>query len=244
MKRFMPAFVALVCVAPWGLVPAQDRDHLDEQILGAWQLEFTTPDGAERRPLMILGREHDRYVAWGVLDGKPEPFRSVEIQGDSLIATIEPSAFPDVTVTLECGLAGDNRCSGVGRYRSTGGDDAGEWTLTGRRLGAADFDEHSTWRLAFDVPGDGPHEPLVTVVSRDGVWYGWYRGLDHDLPVRSLDVSGDRVTMVVAGTMADGQSVEATFAGTVSGDLVKGTVTIRAGGESSEVPFEGAVATE
>lgn len=242
MKRATRSFLALACAFPLGLALAEARDQLDEQILGAWQLEFTTPDGVERRPLMILGREYDRYVAWGVLDGQRQPFRSVEIRGDALVASIDPAAFPGVTVTLECGLAGNDRCAGMGRFRAADDGDAGEWTITGRRLGPADFDDHATWRLSFDVPGDRRHEPLVTVVSRDGSWYGWYQGHDHDLPVRSLEVSGDRVTMVVAGTMQDGGDVEATFTGTVSGDSVKGTVAIRAGGELGEVPFEGALA--
>lgn len=239
--RSFHLLAAIVCGLASVPVMAQERSELDATILGAWQLEFTTPDGVERRPLVMLGRQYDRHVAWAVLDGEPQAFRSVEIVGDSLVAVIEPDELPDATVTLECGLDGEDACSGIGRLETSAGESS-EWRLTGRRLAPADFEDHAVWRLRFDVPGDEAHDPLVTVVSHEGRWYGWYQGSDHDVPVRSIEVDGDRVTMVVASTLDDGDDVEATFAGTLAGDAVRGTVTIRIGDDTQVVPFEGSLA--
>ena len=50
------------------------------------------------------------------------------------------------------------------------------------------------------------------------------------------------VRMVVASTLDDGDDVEATFAGTLAGDSVEGTVTIRVGDDSEVVPFDGSLA--
>jgi len=239
--RSFRLLVAIACGAACLPLSAQVRDELDARILGAWQLEFTTPDGVTRRPLVMLGRQYDSHVAWAVLDGEPQAFRSVEIVDDTLVATIEPAAFPGMTVTLESGLDGENRCSGIGRFKTAEGE-TGEWRLTGRRLDPADFEDQSVWKLRFDVPGDERHEPLVTVVAHEGQWYGWYQGSDHDVPVTSIDVDGDKVRMVVASTLDDGDDVEATFAGTLAGDSVEGTVTICVGDDSEVVPFDGSLA--
>lgn len=239
MRRCVLFLAGLVCLGPASLLLAEQRGEIDGQILGIWQLRFTTPDGAEQEPLVLLGRQYGDYKAWAVIDGETQPFKKVELRDDTLVLTIDPLAEPDVTVTLECGLTGDNRCSGTGRFRSKSGDDSGQWTLTGKRFAAGDFDDHSTWKLRFEIPDQRAHTPLVTVASRNGRQYVWYQGRDHDLPARSFKLDGDRVEMVVAGSTEDGEDIEARFDGRVSGESVKGNVMIKVGGQSGEVPFEG-----
>jgi hypothetical protein len=239
MKRFVLFAMTLVCFAFSSPLHADQRSDADKQILGVWQLQFTTPDGTAREPVVVLGKQYDQYVAWSIVNGQPEPFRSVELRDEKLICTIDPSEQPDVTVTLECSLSGDNRCTGTGRYRSKNGGETGEWKLTGKRFNRADFDEYSEWKVSFEIPDNGSQSAVVTVVSRDGKQYAWYQGRDHDLPAREFVLDGDRVEMVVVGELEGGEDVEATFKGVLSGASVTGDVTIKAGGQQGSFPFKG-----
>ena len=239
MNRFVLAVMSLVCLTPSSLLLAEQRSDTDKQILGVWQLQFTTPDGAAREPLVAVGKQYGQYVAWSMVNGQPEPFRSVELRDEKLICTIDPSEQPDVTVTLECSLAGDNRCTGIGRYRSKNGGETGEWKLTGKRFDRADFDEYSEWKIDFEIPDRGTQSAAVTVVSRDGKQYAWYRGRDYDVPAREFVLDGDRVELVVAGELEGGEDVEATFKGVVSCATVTGDVTIKTGGRQGSFPFKG-----
>lgn len=239
MKRFVFVGMTLVFLGPWNMLQAETRTDTDRQILGVWQMQFTTPDGVARDPVVVLGKQYDQYVAWSIVNGQPEPFRSVELRDNRLICTIDPSEQPDVTVTLECSLIGDNHCTGTGRYRSKNGGETGEWTLKGKRFDRADFDEFSQWEVSYEIPDNGTQSALVTVVSLDGKQYAWYQGRDHDLPARDFSLDGDRVEMVVVGELEGGEDVEAAFKGVLSGASVTGDVTIKAGGQQGSFPFKG-----
>ena len=80
MNRFVIAVMSLVCLTPSSLLLAEQRSDTDKQILGVWQLQFTTPDGAAREPLVAVGKQYGQYVAWSMVNGQPEPFRSVELR--------------------------------------------------------------------------------------------------------------------------------------------------------------------
>jgi hypothetical protein len=218
---------------------ADERSEVDREILGVWQLKFTTPDGIVRDPVVIVGRQYEQYLAWQVVGGEAEPFKSARLKGEKLTLVIEPSQEPDVTVTLEVELDEENRCTGTGSFRSRSDGETGQWGLTGKRLTRSDFEEYQTWKLEFETPDYERHSPLVTVVSLDGQRYAWYQGRDHDLPARSFKLDGNRVELVVAGQTGEGTPIEVTFRGQLEGERVKGAASFKLGGESGEFPFEG-----
>lgn len=94
--------LALVTSSALGAV--DERSAVDQDLLGVWQLKFTTPDGIVRDPVMIVGRQYESYLAWQIVGGRAEPFKSVRLRGETLTLTIDPSQEPDVSVTLEIEL--------------------------------------------------------------------------------------------------------------------------------------------
>jgi hypothetical protein len=232
--------MSLLALMPRSAVCAVDeRRGVDQELLGVWQLKFTTPDGIVRDPVVIVGRQYQEYLAWQVVGGQAEPFKSARRRGEKLTLIIDPSQEPDVTVTLELELDDENRCTGTGSFRSRSDGETGQWDLTGKRLRESDFEEYQRWKLEFETPDYERHTPLVTVVAIDGQRYAWYQGRDHDLPARSFKLDGNRVELVVAGQTGEGTPIEVTFDGRIEGDRVKGTATFKLGGESGEFPFEG-----
>lgn len=228
-------FASLACVV---LARAEAND-VDRQILGAWKLQFTTPDGVQRTPVVIIGRQYQQYVAWYVADQQPEPFRDVQLKGETLVGTISPQERPGMTVTLESKLNGENQCVGTARYHSTRGDGAGQWSFVGHRMAVSSFDEVMTWKLRFVAPDNEQHESTVTVVTKDGQRYAWYSGRDHELPARRIAIDGNRVTMSMTAQTPEGSQVDVTFRGTVTGNAVSGSAEYRVGSDAGSFPFQG-----
>ncbi|MHB8864671.1 MAG: hypothetical protein ACYC6N_19875 [Pirellulaceae bacterium] len=238
MKRIV-LMTALACFALPIVSVAADPGDLDRQILGAWRLQFTAPDGVSRTPVVILGRQYDEYVAWYVGDGKPQPFQDVQLQGDTLVGKLDPQERPDVTVMLESKLTAENQCTGTAKYKSKTGNDAGQWSFTGQRMEPSSFDEQMTWKLHFTTPDNQQHAPTITVVSKEGKRYAWYSGKDHELPARSINVQGDRVEMTISAQSPEGSRVDVTFRGTIEGDNVQGTAEYHMQGDTGSFPFQG-----
>ncbi|MHB8971594.1 MAG: hypothetical protein ACYC3X_18515 [Pirellulaceae bacterium] len=88
MNRFV-MWTALACCAMPALVKADSSD-VDQKIVGVWKLQFTTPDGVQRAPYVIVGRQYQTYVAWYIGDKQPEKFRDVQLKGETLVGTIIP----------------------------------------------------------------------------------------------------------------------------------------------------------
>jgi len=229
---------AIACLASPAVAARADSDDVDKQILGAWKLEFTTPDDVARTPVVIVGRQYEKYIAWYVGDDEPEAFTNVQLKDDTLVGTIKPKERPDVTVTLEAKLKAEDECEGIGRFTSEDGD-TGSWNLTGKRIGLSEFDEVMTWKVSFTTPDEKQHAPTVTVVEKDGQFYAWYSGKDHELPALKLTVDGDQVEMKMVADSAEGAKVDVTFRGTVDGDSIKGNAKFRIEGESGSFPFTG-----
>jgi len=238
MKRLVMMTIALVC---FGMPAAADEagsKEVDQQVLGAWQLDFTAPDGVHRSPIVVVGRQYKSYVAWYVADGEPQPFQNVQLQGDTLVGTIAPREHPDITVTCESKLKAADQCEGKATYRTKDGSDSGQWSLTGRRIPMSSFDEVMKWKLSFTTPDNEQHEATVTVVSENGKMYAWYSSEDHELPARSISVQGDRVEVKMVAETQEGAPVEVTFRGTVVGDAVKGDAEYRLKDDTGSFPFQ------
>jgi len=237
MKRFAMLTLAACLIMP-ALVQA-DTSDADRQILGAWQLKLTTPDGESRSPIVIVGRQFSKYVAWYIGDKEPQAFQKVELKGDTLVGSLNPQEHPGVEVTLESRLTAENQCAGTAKFRSKSGGDGGSFQFKGERLSLSSFDDVSTWKLQFTSPDDEKHEATITVVAKGGKHYAWFSGHDHELPARSISIDGDKVVATMAAETAEGAKVEITFRGNVSGDQVQGTVDFSVEGQSGSFPFAG-----
>jgi hypothetical protein len=198
-----------------------------------------TPDGESRSPVVIVGRQFTKHVAWYIGNQGPEAFQKVEIKGETLVATLNPQEHPGMEVTLESHLTGENQCAGTAKFKNKNGGDTGSFEFTGKRLVLSAFSDVSTWKLGFTSPDNEKHEATITVVAHEGKHYAWYSGRDHELPARSISIDGDKVVATLAAETEEGAKVEVTFRGTVSGDQVRGTADYNVEGQTGSFPFEG-----
>jgi hypothetical protein len=237
----MKRLVMMIALIGFGM-PAAAADtsskEVDQQILGAWHLEFTAPDGVHRNPIVVVGRQYKSYVAWYVAEGEPQPFKNVQLQGDKLVGTITPKEHPDVTVTCESKLKATDQCEGKATYRTKDGSDSGQWNFTGKRIPLSSFDEVMKWELSFTTPDNKQYKANITVVSKSGKMYAWFSSEDHELPARSISVEGDRVEVKMVAESPEGAPVEVTFRGTVAGDEVKGDAEYRLKDDTGTFPFK------
>lgn len=237
MKRFAMLTLAACLILP-ALVQA-DTSDVDRQILGPWQLKMTTPDGESRSPIVIVGRQFSKYVAWYIGDQGPEAFQKVELKGETLVGSLNPQEHPGMEVTLESRMTAENQCAGTAKFRSKNGGDAGSFNFKGERMSLLSFNDSSTWKLQFTAPDNEKHDATITVVMHGGKHYAWYSGRDHELPARSISIDGDKVVATLAAETEEGAKVEVTFRGTVSGDQVRGTADYNVEGQTGSFPFEG-----
>lgn len=237
----MKYFVMTMTLACFALpLAAQGADHseVDRQVLGAWQLQFAAPDGVQRTPVVVVGRQYDSYLAWYVNDDKLQPFRDVRLEGDRLVGKIRPQEEPDVTVSCEASLKADDCCKGTATYRNAADGASGSFAFTGERVPLSSFDDVETWKLDFVTPDNQQYSATVTVVSKDGKLFAWYSDPEHELPACSVSVEGDQVEMKMAAESPKGTPVEVTFRGTASDDEVQGNAEYRVGGDSGTFPFK------
>ena len=203
MKRLVVLMTVACLVMPAAVGKAGSND-VDQQIVGAWQLQCTTPDGVQRTPIVIVGRQYQKYVAWYIGDKEPQPFENVQLQGDKLVGTITPQEQPDITITCESALKAADQCAGTATYRSKDGGATGSWGFSGKRMTPSSFDEVMKWKLSFVTPDNEQHEATLTVVSKSDKFYAWYSDKNHELPAHSLTVQGDRVEMKLSGESPEG----------------------------------------
>ena len=240
MRTFLSFVVATSIAIPAVAAPrSSDVAESAKKIVGAWKLEFTTPDDVDRSPIVLVGREHQKFVAWYVeKDKKPESFKRVRLEGDKLMLTIRPKERKDIEVTFEASLKKENVCAGEATYRSDDGD-SGSWDFKGQRVAKSDFDEMQNWQLSFVTPDDQKHEATVTVAARKDKLYGWYSSKDFDIPATKLDKDGSKITLSLTTKTKDGMTVDVTFRGTVDGDHVKGEAKYDLEGDTGSFPFTG-----
>ena len=240
----MKSYFALVTVAALavpviGAPPTRTQvESAANQIVGAWKLEFTTPDGVKRNPAVLVGRQHEGLVAWYVEDDKPESFKKVRLEDDTLVLKIRPKKRKEIEVTFNARLQKENVCIGEATYKSDDGD-AGSWSFKGKRVTESDFDESEKWQLRFVTPDEQRQEVTVTVLAKKDQLYGWYSSKELDLPVFEIRKKDDKVVMSITTKTKDGTNVDVTFRGTLYGDRVKGEAEYDLEGDTGTFPFAG-----
>jgi hypothetical protein len=226
----------LACFVLPSLTLQADIKETAKQIVGPWKLKMTTPDGETREPLMLIGRQHDQFVAWYVAGEKPEPMSAVALKNDTLTATTKPKEHPGITVKLEASLTGDGTCKGVGKYESENGE-AGSWDFTGKRMANSSFDEVVKWQMEFVTPDSQKRTAIMTVFVKGSKLHAWYSGEDHELPVLEIKKEGNSGIMKMTTATRDGTKVDLVFRGSVEGEEVKGDIEYNVGGETGSFPY-------
>jgi hypothetical protein len=208
-------------------------------VVGAWRLTFTTPDGVQRTPTVVVGRQRDELVAWYIDKGEPEAFKEVCVADDALVLTIVPrERGGKTTVKLVAKPNGDDRCCGKGEYQLTDGE-SGSWEFSGERLDPTELDHVAQWNLSFTTPDGEKHEPTVHVFEKGDTLYGWYISDDYELLTKSLKIDGDRVSLAIAAKVSGGSNADVTFRGTIDGDSVRGKADYALDDERGSFPFTG-----
>ena len=234
---FSLAVVALLAF-PISTASSAEIDSTAKNIIGAWKLDFTTPDDVKRTPIVIIGRQHQDLVAWYVDKEKREAFKDVQLKDDALCLTIRPMERPDMTVTFEAKLKDEGVCVGTGMYESKSGD-TGSWEFSGRRVPTSTFDEVHSWKLSFVTPDDQPRSAVVTVLSKNDKLFAWYSSDEHELPATKITKDGDDVVMSITAKTQDGATVDVVFRGTIDGDQVAGNAEYDLEGDTGSFSFRG-----
>lgn len=218
---------------------AADEIAIAPDVVGAWRLAFTTPDGVQRTPIVVVGRQHDELAAWYVDQGEPEAFSDVSVADDSLVLTIVPRETDGkATVKLVAKADGEGRCRGEAECRFTNGD-ADNWEFTGERLDPAKLNHVAQWTLSFTTPEGERHAPTIHVFEQGDMLYGWYVSDDYQLLATSLKVERDRASLAMAAKLADGAVAKVTFRGTIDGSSVSGDADCDVAGDRGRFSFTG-----
>ncbi|MCA9168391.1 MAG: hypothetical protein KDB23_12010 [Planctomycetales bacterium] len=218
---------------------AVDVKTLAPEVVGAWHLSFTTPDGEQRTPVVVVGRQKDEFVAWYVDKDEPQPFKSVAVKEDGLELMIVASEKDHgATVKMLAKPDGNNRCSGKAEYTLPGGD-TGSWDFRGERVELAKLPHVSQWKLNFTTPDGEVHEPTVHIFDKAGTLYGWYAGDEYELLAKDVKVTGDRAALSISVKLPDGNTANVTFRGKIDGSNVQGDAEYELGGSQGSFPFTG-----
>jgi hypothetical protein len=218
---------------------AADVKDIAPDVVGAWRLTFTTPDGVERTPTVVVGRQRDELVAWYIEKGEPEAFKDVRVADESLELTIVPREKDGkATVKLVAKADGDGCCRGKAECRFTDGD-TGKWEFTGQRIDLSELNHVAQWKLSFTTPEGEKHEPTIHVFEKGDTLYGWYISDDYELLAKSLKVEGDHASLAIAAQLSDGAIANVTFRGTIDGSSVSGDADYDADGERGSFSFTG-----
>jgi hypothetical protein len=234
--KYLFALISVMTLMLAANTASADTTELDRQILGVWQLKMTTPDGMAREPYVVVGRQYDSYEAWYVGENGLEAMKAVRLDGETLTGSLVPKSMPDVTVTLEARLQGENQCQGTGKYRDTYGD-TGSWSFTGKHLTADAFSDITKWELEFTTPDYEHHTATVLAVVVDGEYHAWYSDKHREIPAQKLTVNGDQVTMKVVAKTDDGTVVKVEFKGRVDGEEIEGEAKYEMGYDSGTFAF-------
>ncbi len=218
---------------------AADIKAIAPEVVGAWRLTFTTPDGTERTPIVVVGRQHDELVAWYLDKEEPQAFKNVTVKDDALELTIVPRQKDGkITVKLVAKADGDNRCSGKGEFCIAGGE-TGSWDFRGERVDPANLPHVAEWKLNFTTPEGEKQEPTIHVFEKDDTLYGWCVGDDYELLAKSLKVEGNKATLSVAAKTSEGAVANVIFHGTIDGSSVSGDADYDVAGDRGSFPFSG-----
>lgn len=236
MKTFVSIAACAVVALP---AAAADVDKAARKAVGAWQLEFTTPENDQRTPIVIVGRQRDELVAWYVAEAEPEEFSEVKLDGEDLQLTFRPAKFQgEIPVTFASRLQESGACAGSIEYETNDGD-SGSFDFAGNRIEPSDFDNTTAWSISFVTPDGAPREARVTALTKGNETYGWYSSEDYEIPAKKLTKEGDSVVMSMSVKTEEGETVDVTFRGTIDGDNISGDAEYSIRDESGSFPFSG-----
>src|SRR5262249_54073838 len=104
--------------------------------------------------------------------------------------------------------------------------------------GAADEkDVVGSWKLSYN-PGDGPHEPTLTVTKEGSGLKGKLVDGDRKFEVTKIGFRDGQLTFS-ARTERDGEPATVTFEGKIKGDAIEGSADWMYQGMSGSFSFEG-----
>ena len=233
LSLFAASVVAATAVA------GPDVKEAAKEIVGAWKLEYTTPDFERRTPMVIVGRQHEELVAWYLGGNGIENFTKVKLQGKSLHLTIVPKEFGGLMAAeLEAQLTEKGACAGKISFANPGGE-SGTLDFSGKRVALETLDDVSKWDLKFVTPDGIERCPLITVARHRDRLHAWYSSEDFELPASKFTLEGDKAIMEVTAKTDEGRKIDVTFHGTVEGDRVRGTAEWKMRDDSGEFFFTG-----
>ena len=113
------------------------------------------------------------------------------------------------------------------------------WGVLAATAGAADEKEVvGTWKLAFE-PGDGRHEPVLTIDKEGPELRGrWVDGDNKKATIKDLRFTDGKLSFKLESEY-NGEAVSTKFEGKVKGDAIEGEGQWEYQGMSGSFPFEG-----
>jgi hypothetical protein len=216
-----------------------DVKEVSKDVVGAWKLDFMTPEYERRTPIAIVGRQRDEMVGWYVGAKGIEPFSKVQFAEDALHLTIKPKEYNgEVTATLVARLEKPGASAGTIEYADISGD-KGTIKFTGKKITLDSFEDVFEWELDFVTPDQIQRRPRVTAVMHEEKLYGWYSSEEYELPVTKLTNEGDDVVMELSAKTADGEKIDLTFRGVLGGNQISGEAEWKMEYDSGSFPFTG-----
>lgn len=234
-------WVSMIAVFALAVQTADKVDvrEVSKEIVGAWKLDFQTPEYEQRTPIAIVGRQHEEMVAWYVGEDGIEPFTKVQLADDALHLTIRPKEYyGDVTAKLVARIVEPGACAGTIEYAEVGGD-KGTLEFTGKKIAIDSFEEVQEWELDFVSPDGEQRRPRITAVMHEEKLYGWYSSDDYELPAKKLTNDGDEIVMEISAKTPDGEKIDLTFRGMLDGNRISGDAEWKMEYETGSFPFSG-----
>lgn len=134
------------------------------------------------------------------------------------------------------GKVGEN--SIIGTVNLAVGDQAGELDWEAKRS-LDHVDVHGKWKFQIETTEGRVIEPVLELTPHGKETLGLYTSpLFGQFAAQQFKIKGAEFSFYITGEN-DGQSFKVTYAGKPKGELVKGTLEIESGGESTTMKFTG-----
>lgn len=182
--------------------------------LGTWDIGFSVRDRDISAKLSISGK------AGGTLEGKwisesgDHSISNVKFDGDKLTLTRDSQIGDFEFTTTYAGSIKDHTL--IGKLEGEIGGEAFEWQANGKRVGAALI---GTWEFA-NASEFGPRTRKFVVLPNMTGRYQWFDGL---IPVKNLELQGDKVAFTVESSFGE-RTFVSKFTGKLSGDTLSGEI--------------------
>lgn len=178
----------------------------------------------------------------GVLHAFNQELKSKEgtIEGDKLILKFEAERDGDTYKLELTGTVKGNEITGTIKF--SGGDQSREFPWNPKR-DAAVADLTGKWDLRIETSGGDIFTPKLEIVKKDGKLEGTYTWQDKKIPVKELNVDGDKLGFTVVAEL-DGQELTAKYQGQARGAKMTGKIDYKLGEDTGTVDFTGKKAAQ